>query len=362
MTTLAQKLTNGLITLSGLDREDILRILRHSQKFKDGYTPKSLENRIVASLFFEASTRTRLSFESAVQRLGGQVIGFSEASNTSLASKNESFADTLEIIAGYCDAVVMRHPNDGSAQLAQDLLSIPILNGGDGTHLHPTQTLLDLFSIFETQGTLAGIHLGLMGDLRYSRTIQSLLETAVMFNMQLSFISDDDFQPSQQQLDWLKANNVTFSLHNDIHNAIAELDVLYVTRLQKERFVNNSTDVQNLIVTTDDLRNAKNNLKILHPLPRNEEIPNDVDDTPFAYYFQQAKNGLFVRMALLDLIFSNKDVPRTKTQTDLVAANEWRCGNKRCISHQCQPAFKRINVHGQTSVICYYCEQNATAQ
>lgn len=362
---LAQKLSHGLITLSGLDKNDILQILSYSQQFKDGYNPKSLENRIVASLFFEASTRTRLSFETAIQRLGGQVIGFSESSNTSLAAKNESLSDTLEMIAGYADAIVMRHPNDGSAQLAQDLLPVPILNGGDGGHLHPTQTLLDLFSIFETQGGLEGIHLGLMGDLRYSRTIQSLLEMAVMFNMRLSFIADDNFQPSQQQLDWLVANHVDFSMYDNIHTAIAELDVLYITRLQKERFADDNTDVQNLIITKDDLQHAKTNLKILHPLPRNEEIPTYVDDTPFAYYFQQATNGLFVRMALLDLIFSNDSESRASSPNapiKLANAKQWTCCNARCISHQHQPAFKSITIQGQENVVCYYCEHNATAQ
>ncbi len=361
MKTLAQKLKNGLITLSDWDKEEILQLLAHTQKFKDGYNPKSLENRIVASLFFEASTRTRLSFETAIQRLGGSVIGFSEATNTSLAAKNESLADTLEIIAGYADAIVMRHPNDGSAQLAQDLLPTPIINGGDGVHLHPTQTLLDMFSMYETQDGLEGIHLGLMGDLRYSRTIQSLLEMAVMFNMKVSLISDDDFQPTQQHLDWLIANNIEFSMYNDINDAIADLDILYVTRLQKERFADKNTDVQNLIVTTDDLQKAKSNLKILHPLPRNEEIPTDVDSTPFAYYFQQATNGLYVRMALLDLIFSNDEKPTIPAPIAQLNAEQWQCCNQRCISHQHKPAFKNTNIQGQELVVCYYCEQKATA-
>ncbi|MBS9781196.1 MAG: aspartate carbamoyltransferase [Gammaproteobacteria bacterium] len=302
MQILQKKLKHGLITLSNLDKNEILQIVQHAQKFKDGYNTDSLSGRTIASLFFESSTRTRLSFETAIQKLGGNVIGFSEPSNTSLGSKNESIVDTLKIIGAYSDAIVMRHPNDGASKLAQEVLSIPIINAGDGGNLHPTQTLLDLFTIYETQGTLENINLALMGDLKYSRTIRSLLEIAVLFNMKIFFIADEVFYPNKQYLEILEHHNISYSFHDSISEVISELDIMYITRLQKERFKQVSKKIKNLILEPQELATAKDNLRILHPLPRNEEIPITIDDTPYAYYFQQARNGLFVRMALLDII------------------------------------------------------------
>ncbi len=304
---LKKKLRSGLITLEGLDKDELMVLLQHAQRFKDGYTPQSLEGKIVASLFFEASTRTRLSFESAIQRLGGRVIGFSEPGSTSLASKNESFVDTLKIIAAYCDAIVMRHPNDGASKLADELLSIPVINAGDGANLHPTQTLLDLFTIYETQGTLEGVNLALMGDLKYSRTIRSLLEIAVLFNMRIFCISSPEFQLSQQRREFLDEHHITYSCHESVTEVIDQIDILYLTRLQKERFENVSRETRNLSITIPQLFGAKENLRILHPLPRNEEIPPEIDNTPYAYYFEQARNGLFARMALLDIVLGSHD-------------------------------------------------------
>ncbi len=305
MQQIKNKLASGLITLAGLDQNEILQILQHAQKFKDGYTTDSLSQRIVASLFFEASTRTRLSFESAIQRLGGKVIGFSEPSSTSLGSKNESIVDTLKVIESYSDLIVMRHPNDGASKLAHEVLNIPIINAGDGGNLHPTQTLLDLFTIYETQGTLNNINLALMGDLKYSRTIRSLLEMAVLFNMKIFFICHEEFRPHPKALDVLINNNIEFSFCDDVEQVIDTLDILYMTRLQKERFNRISKNTRNIVLKAKHLDNAKDNLKILHPLPRNEEIPIDIDELPYAYYFQQAQNGLYVRMALLDIILGD---------------------------------------------------------
>ncbi len=302
MYKLQQKLKKGLITLSGLDKADIIQILQHAQKFKDGYSTDCLSNRIIASLFFEASTRTRLSFESAIQRLGGRIIGFSDPTNTSLGSKNESIVDTLRMIEAYSDLIVMRHPSDGASKLAQEVLSIPIVNAGDGGNLHPTQTLLDLFTIYETQGTLENINLALMGDLKYSRTIRSLLEMAVFFNMKIFFIANEEFRPHKQYVEMLERHNIAYSFHNKVTDVVSELDILYLTRLQKERFEDSNKKIKNLSLTLKQLANAKDNLRILHPLPRNEEIPLAIDDIPYAYYFEQARNGLYVRMALLDII------------------------------------------------------------
>ncbi|MEN9947020.1 MAG: aspartate carbamoyltransferase [Pseudomonadota bacterium] len=257
MISLQQK---GLIALQDLTKQDILDILDHAKKFKNGLRKNTLEGKVLASCFFEPSTRTRLSFESAVAYLGGKFIGFADSSSTSL-NKGETFSDTLQMINCYADGLIMRHPNDGAARLASEIMHIPVINAGDGANQHPTQTLLDLFSIQDSQGQLDEINLGLMGDLKYSRTIHSLINASKFFKMRL-----------------------------------------YLTRLQTERF-NSSEVITKYGINAELLANAKPNLRILHPLPRREELPIEIDQTPYAYYFQQAQNGLFVRQALLDLIF-----------------------------------------------------------
>ena len=293
----------SLISINDLDKNKIVEILNLSKLFKNGLRKNTLEGRVIASCFFENSTRTRLSFEAAVAYLGGKTIGFAESSSTSLAGKGESLVDTLRIITCYADALIIRHPLDGSAKLASNICNIPIINAGDGANQHPTQTLLDLFSIWDSQERLEGIKLGIMGDLKYSRTVHSLVEAAKLFAMQLYFIAPKQLRMDDEQLFTLKKAGIQYSFHNMLEEVVNELDSLYLTRLQKERIMG-EVIIDSYKVTLASLRDAKPNLKILHPLPRREELPIEIDETPYASYFQQAQNGLYVRQALLDILFT----------------------------------------------------------
>lgn len=296
---------HSLISISDLSRDEILAILELTNKFKQGRRSNILANKVIASCFFEASTRTRLSFESAIQRLGGSVIGFADSNATSLANKGESLADTFKIIGAYSDALIIRHPQDGAAKLANEVCSIPIINAGDGANWHPTQTLLDLFAILDTQGGLEEINLGIMGDLKYGRTVHSLVQAAKLFNMNLFFIAPKELRMNNDQLFSLKQSSIHYSFHSNVEDIIDKLDCLYLTRIQKERFIDIETiDFASYGVNLATLEKARANLKILHPLPRREELPEMIDDTPYANYFQQAADGLFVRMALLEILFS----------------------------------------------------------
>lgn len=292
---------SGLIALQDLSKQDILDLLAHAKQFKEGMRKDTLAGKVIASCFFEASTRTRLSFESAVARLGGKTIGFADSGATSQANKGESFVDTLRMLNCYADGLIMRHPNDGAARLASEIMTIPVVNAGDGANQHPTQTLLDLFSIQDSQGRLEEVNLGLMGDLKYSRTIHSLINASKLFNMRLFLIAPPELRIASENLHELRRHGISYSFHSDANEVIDKLDCLYLTRLQKERF-NGDLDCS-YGINLDLLSKAKPNLRILHPLPRLDELPPEIDDTPYAYYFQQAQNGVYVRQALLDIIF-----------------------------------------------------------
>ncbi len=295
----------NLVSIADITKNEIIEILDHAKKFKDGLTKKSLSGKVIGSCFFESSTRTRLSFETAVFRLGGNIIGFADSGSTSLSGKGESLTDTLRMVDSYADALIIRHPSDGAARLASEICSIPVINAGDGANQHPTQTLLDLFSIQDSQGKLDGINLGIMGDLKYGRAAHSLIYAARHFKMRLYFIAPQGLRMSDEHLFELKKSEVQYSFHTKVEEVISQLDCLYVTRLQKERF-DNSLVFDNYVLQLSDLKNAKTNLKILHPLPRIKELPTEIDNTPYAYYFQQVKNGLYVREALLDILLGNK--------------------------------------------------------
>ena len=295
---------HDLISIADLDKNKILEILKLSKLFKDGLRKKTLDGKVIASCFFENSTRTRLSFESAVAHLGGSTIGFADSSATSLATKGESLTDTLKILSCYADALIIRHPLDGSARLASEICDIPVINAGDGANQHPTQTLLDLFSIMDSQGRLEGIKLGIMGDLKFGRTVHSLVEAVKWFGMQLYFIAPKHLRMGDEALFNLKTSGIQYSFHNSLDEVVGDLDCLYLTRLQKERFVDEVIS-DSYKVNLSSLANVKPNFKILHPLPRQEELPVEIDSTPYAYYFEQAQNGLYVRQALLDILFTN---------------------------------------------------------
>lgn len=286
-----------LISIHDLSRTDILEFLDFARDLQS--TPKTglLKDKIITLAFFEPSTRTRMSFEAAALRLGGKVMGFADTAQTSIA-KGESLSDTLKILGGYSDALVIRHPSEGSARLASHVAGIPVINAGDGANQHPTQTLLDLFTMRACFGKLEGLHLALTGDLKYGRTIHSLVEAASLFDMRLYFIAAEGLELPAQLTEILKMRSIRFSFHRHIAEIIDKADVLYLTRLQKERF-QNERGISYQGLNAEILKNAKPSLKILHPLPRQEELPTEIDTTPHAAYFEQARNGVIVREAVL---------------------------------------------------------------
>ncbi|MBY7949406.1 aspartate carbamoyltransferase [Vibrio fluvialis] len=297
-----------IISIPEFTRSELELIVDTAARLKAEPNPELLKNKVVASCFFEPSTRTRLSFETAVQRLGGTVIGFDNGGNTSLAKKGESLADSVQVISSYVDAFVMRHPQEGAARLASEFSNgVPVVNGGDGANQHPTQTLLDLFSIYETQGTLDNLNVAFVGDLKYGRTVHSLTQALAKFtNIRFFFIAPEVLAMPDYLCQELEEAGIAFSTHASIEEVVAELDILYMTRVQKERF--DESEYAHMksayILSADTLKTARPNLKVLHPLPRVDEITTDVDKTPHAYYFQQAENGVYAREALLALVLN----------------------------------------------------------
>ena len=294
----------SLVSITDFTKEEYLRILELAAYFEKNPVQKILEGKVVATLFFEPSTRTRLSFESAASRLGGKVIGFSDASSSS-TSKGESLADTIRTVSNYSDLIVMRHPIEGSARWASEVSSVPIINAGDGANQHPTQCLLDLYTILQTQGKLDNLQVAFVGDLKYGRTVHSNVIALTHFNTTFHLVSPEELKlPSSVKMH-IKNNNLAYYQYTDISEVIPQADILYMTRIQRERFsdVMEYERVKNsYILNNRMLEGSKENLKILHPLPRVNEIHTDVDSNPKAYYFQQALNGVYVRQALIATI------------------------------------------------------------
>ncbi|MFZ4833211.1 aspartate carbamoyltransferase [Rouxiella sp. Mn2063] len=297
-----------IISINDLSREELELVLDTAASLKANPQPELLKHKVIASCFFEASTRTRLSFETAIHRLGASVVGFADGSNTSLGKKGETLADTISVIGTYVDAIVMRHPQEGAARLATEFSGgIPVLNAGDGANQHPTQTLLDLFTIKETQGRLDNINIAMVGDLKYGRTVHSLAQALAKFTgNRFYFIAPDALAMPSYILNLLEEKGIEYSLHESIDEVVPELDILYMTRVQKERL--DPSEYANVkaqfILRATDLANAQPHLKVLHPLPRIDEITIDVDKTPHAWYFQQAGNGIYARQALLALVLN----------------------------------------------------------
>ena len=291
-----------LVSISHCSAEDIMRILDRATLFEHNPNRDFLQGRVVATLFFEPSTRTRLSFETAVCRLGGKVIGFSDAS-TSSSTKGETLKDTIKIVSNYADAIVMRHYLEGAAQYATEVSPVPIINAGDGSNQHPSQTLLDLYSIRQTQGSLEQKTIVMVGDLKYGRTIHSLIEGMQPFSPRFIFVAPKELALPEEYRSYCREHSIPFEEVTEFTSeVIAEADILYMTRVQRERFLDPEEyeRVKNVyILDRELLRLAKPNLKILHPLPRVQEIAQEVDDHPAAYYFRQALNGLYVRQSIL---------------------------------------------------------------
>ena len=298
----------SLVSITDYSKDEILRILDIAEEFEKNQRQNILNGFVIGSLFFEPSTRTRLSFESAVQYLGGSIIGFASA-DTSSVKKGETLKDTILTVSNYSDLIVMRNPMDGSARYASEVSPVPIINAGDGANQHPTQCLLDLYSIRKTQGTLDNIDIAMVGDLKYGRTVHSLVQALSLFGAKFHFVSPDSLKMPSSVKTWVKNAGLEYDQYTELTDVIPIADILYMTRIQGERFpdpleyekVKNAYILENSMLET-----SKENMKVLHPLPRVNEINEDVDDNPKAYYFQQAKNGVYVRQALIAAILGLK--------------------------------------------------------
>jgi len=277
------------------------------QQMPIGEYPKPLKNLTLATVFYEPSTRTRLSFETALQNLGANLITTENAGEFSSAIKGESIEDTIKVINAYADGIVMRHPEAGAAKRAADVSGVPIFNAGDGAGEHPTQALLDMYTIYRNKGTFDGLKIGLVGDLLYGRTVHSLLPLLSLYDVEIFLISPKALELPDKYLEDLKAAGVPYTPLNDWTTVLDQIDVLYMTRVQKERFklIEDYQKVKdNFILDMPQVKQMKSDAIILHPLPRVNEITTAVDDDPRAQYFQQVRNGLFLRMALLNYVYT----------------------------------------------------------
>ncbi|WP_028898128.1 aspartate carbamoyltransferase [Prevotella sp. HUN102] len=292
---------HDFVNIQNLDKEELMYLIRMAEEFEKKPNRDLLNGKIIATLFYEPSTRTRLSFETAANRLGAKVIGFTDAKASSV-SKGETLKDTILMVGNYADAIVMRHYIEGAAQYASEVAPVPIINAGDGAHQHPSQCLLDLYSIYQTQGTLENLDIHLVGDLKYGRTVHSLIMAMRHFNPTFHFIAPKELAMPEEYKIYCREHNIRFIEHEDFSpKVIAGADIIYMTRVQKERFSDlmEYERVKNVYILRNDmLGEVRENMKILHPLPRVNEIAYDVDDNPHAYYIQQAKNGLFAREAI----------------------------------------------------------------
>jgi len=294
----------SLVSISDFSKEEYIRILDIAADFENNPNQKLLPDHVVATLFFEPSTRTRLSFETAANRLGARVVGFSDTGSTSV-QKGETLKDTIKMVSGYADIIVMRHPREGAARWASEISSAPVINAGDGANQHPTQCLLDMYSIHQTQGKLDNLNIAFVGDLKYGRTVHSLVQAMCNFNATFHLVSPQELKlPSAVKMH-IKESNLNYIQYTELADIIPIADVIYMTRIQKERFSDpmEYEKVKNsYVLHRTMLEGCKPNMKILHPLPRVNEISEDIDGTPQAFYFKQAENGVYVRQALLAAI------------------------------------------------------------
>ena len=309
---------HDFVTIADLSKEKILYMIQMAKEFEMHPNREILKGKVVATLFFEPSTRTRLSFETAANRLGAKVIGFSDAKVTS-ATKGETLKDTILMVSNYADVIAMRHHIEGAAQYSSEIAPIPIINAGDGAHQHPSQCMLDLYSIYKTQGTLENLNIYLVGDLKYGRTVHSLIMAMRHFNPTFHFIAPEELAMPEEYKLYCKQHGIKYVEHTDFNeDIIAGADIIYMTRVQKERFSDlmEYERVKNVYILKNDmLVKARKNMKILHPLPRVNEIAYDVDESPYAYYIQQAQNGLYAREAIIcDVLgYTLDDIKNDKT-------------------------------------------------
>lgn len=294
-------MNKSLVSIGDFSKDEILRIMELAAHFEANPNQRLLKEKVIATLFFEPSTRTRLSFETAINRLGGKVIGFSDSGSTSV-SKGETLHDTIKMVSGYADVIVMRHYIEGAARYASEVSKVPVVNAGDGSNQHPSQTLLDLYSIIKTQGTLSNLHIMMVGDLKYGRTVHSLIQAMSHFGARFTFVAPEELTLPDEYKLFLHECGVQFKETTDFMEEINNADIIYMTRVQRERFSDlmEYERVKNAyILRLKMIENTKPNMKILHPLPRVNEIDKEVDSSPKAYYFDQAANGVYARMAII---------------------------------------------------------------
>ncbi|MFV0501510.1 MAG: aspartate carbamoyltransferase [Bacteroidales bacterium] len=298
----------NLISISDYSKQEYMEILNLAAEFESNPRQELLKEKVIASIFFEPSTRTRLSFESAASLLGAKIIGFSNPAATS-QSKGESLHDTIKMVASYSDLIIMRHNKEGAARYAAEVSAVPVINAGDGANQHPTQCMLDLYSILKTQGTLDNLNITLVGDLKYGRTVHSLVQAMCNFNATFHLVSPIELKlPSSVKMHIKKAK-LDYYQYTNIKDAVAVSDIIYMTRVQRERFsdpLEYEKVKDSCIIDASTLEGCQPNMRVLHPLPRVNEIAVDVDSTPHAYYFDQARNGVYVRQALMAAILGVK--------------------------------------------------------
>ena len=292
----------SLVNIDDYSRDDIMRIIETASKFKQHPNRSLMKGLVCGTLFFEPSTRTRLSFETAINRLEGRIIGFSDTA-TSSATKGESLKDTIMMVSNYSDIIIMRHHLEGSARYASEVSPVPIINAGDGSNQHPTQTMLDIFSIHETQQTLENLTITIVGDLKYGRAVHSLIEGLSHFKPTFNFVAPEEMKIPEKHKAYCDKKSIKYQEFTDFSpESINSADILYMTRVQKERFTDlmEYEKVKNVYTLRNEmLKDSKPNLKVLHPLPRVKEIDQDVDSNPKAYYFEQARNGIYTRQAVI---------------------------------------------------------------
>ncbi|MCF7911654.1 MAG: aspartate carbamoyltransferase [Candidatus Cloacimonetes bacterium] len=295
---------NNLISMRDLSKAEILHIVDVAEQIESGKIKVNISDKVAALLFFEPSTRTLFSFDTAVKRLGGKTLIMTGTGNTSV-KKGETFADTLQTISQYVDIIIQRSPIEGAARYASEVVNIPVINAGDGANQHPTQALLDLYSIKKTQGTLENLKIGVVGDLKFGRTVHSLCQAMSEFNPEFYFASPSHLRMPGYILDDLDEKQIKWHEEREMDSFINDVDIMYVTRIQKERFadIEDYNKVKgSYVMRREILSGVKSNLKVLHPLPRVDEIHTDVDDTEYAYYFPQAKNGVYTRQAIISIL------------------------------------------------------------
>ena len=371
----------NIISMNDMKKKEILDILELARKIEDCSEEKKLKflhGKIIATLFFEPSTRTKMSFESAAMRLGANILSLPPVEQSSV-QKGESFTDTIKMVESYSDLIVVRHPLDGAVKLASETSKKPMINAGDGSNQHPSQTLLDLYTILDEKGTLENLKIAFVGDLKYGRTVHSLAKALTHFNPSVMyFVAPQSLQMPEYLMEDLKKNGIKYEILEDFRDCLDKIDVFYMTRIQKERFsdIKDYEKVKGIYVINCEniVGKCKEDMIILHPLPRVDEIETDLDDTKYALYFKQAKNGIPVRQAMMMSVlgknkeFFNQDT-EYKSSQNINYIKNIKCNNPKCISNHenIQAKFICINENSKnldgnnlkekTKYKCFYCEK-----